>query len=426
MSLTLKVINHQLDGKAAMFASLDVVLPLQDGGKSVSSWLNPKQMVLCHAAINSTVMMWSAAAPPASVSKSIGCQDHNVQVGKADDEAEKSYVCVVPAEHFTKAVLTHQWITARAWMQGSDPRVTIHEPRLGARRMSVMRDVLSHEGRSERTHGRYLLRFTNAGPTQLVRYMEQLPFFLRPLWHTFHATLEFPEKSTEKLSGLTAMRRLDLQLVPSNGQHMPTEIFMTVTVPHRGVVSVFLDVRKEFIQVREFSYACEKGFDVSSAAWMELELPDTGKIPNFTTPCSSDCFVQLLSPRKAPGASGTWRLQFTHGLIVLLPMPDFSMPFNVIALSSTALTFFFGSVFRLTAAGRMPHWLLKKDNPTKSFLARSLRPALGLVVVGSIYGLSILEPSHLLSLRTALPKAASPAVDMLESLRDTVHSLIGS
>merc|ERR1712241_981770 len=149
-----------------------------------------------------------------------------------------------------------------------------------------------------------------------------------------------------------------------------------------------------------------------------------GSIPNFTMPCSSDCFMQMLSPRKALGASGTWRLQFTHGLIVLLPMPDFSMPFNVIALSSTALTFFFGSVFRLTAAGRLPHWLLKKDSPAGG--SRTLRSVLGLVIVGGIYGLSILEPSHVLSLRAALPKAASPAVDLLESLRDTVHDFIGS
>merc|ERR1712151_1478318 len=102
-------------------------------------------------------------------------------------------------------------------------------------------------------------------------------------------------------------------------------------------------------------------------------------------------FVKSLAPPlpwERPRLDSQWRLRFTQGLIVLVPMPDFSMPFNVIALSATALTFFFGSIFRLTAAGRLPHWVLKKDNPTGGFLTRAMRSALGLVVVGSIYGLS--------------------------------------
>ncbi len=38
--------------------------------------------------------------------------------------------------------------------------------------------------------------------------------------------------------------------------------------------------------------------------------------------------------------------RFTGGLLVMVPMPDFSMPFNVIALGITVLTLFFGSMFK--------------------------------------------------------------------------------
>merc|ERR1711920_137123 len=91
---------------------------------------------------------------------------------------------------------------------------------------------------------------------------------------------------------------------------------------------------------------------------MEIDLPQVGN-----TSCVDD-FVRSLAlsaPWEPTNLASSWRLRFTQGLLVLVPMPDFSMPFNVIALSSTALTFFFGSIFRLTAAGRHPHWVLKKD-----------------------------------------------------------------
>merc|ERR1712113_884332 len=83
---------------------------------------------------------------------------------------------------------------------------------------------------------------------------------------------------------------------------------------------------------------------------------------------SMDDYIESLGASKEPlglRTQSAWRLRFTEGLIVLLPMPDFSMTFNVIALSSTAVTFFFGSIFRLTGAGHIPHWVLKKDDEPK-------------------------------------------------------------
>merc|ERR1712048_767704 len=116
----------------------------------------------------------------------------------------------------------------------------------------------------------------------------------------------------------------------------------------------------------EFSYACEKGFDVGSAVWVEVD-----------------------SDKPAP--LGLANLRLTHGYIILVPMPDFSMPFNVIVLTSTAVTFFFGSLFRLTAAGRAPHWVLKKDGVQSSRLQRLTRKAL-LALAAGFVGLAFVEP----------------------------------
>jgi len=43
-------------------------------------------------------------------------------------------------------------------------------------------------------------------------------------------------------------------------------------------------------------------------------------------------------------------IHFTEGLIVLIPLPDFSMPFNVLALAFTAITLYFSTIYRFTTS----------------------------------------------------------------------------
>mmetsp|Transcript_53958 Transcript_53958/g.121977 ORF Transcript_53958/g.121977 Transcript_53958/m.121977 type:complete len:350 (+) Transcript_53958:2-1051(+) len=303
----------------------------------------------------------------------------------------------------------------------------------GQNGLTVMRDLLSQEGRSERTHGRYLLRFTNGlGPKRRLRFMDQLPFFIQPLWHTFRAAIHGPGGTVEELSGAEAMRRLNLRLVASDGQRSPTEVYLEADVPAGFTVSVFLDVLKRFIQLREFSYAAEKGFDVSSAAWMEMELREEGAargaagLVSAALGAPAGDFVGSLVPLSADAASGVaaWKLRFTEGLIVLLPMPDFSMPFNVIALSSTAVTFFFGSIFRLTAAGRLPHWVMKKDLDLGSRSSLRKRLLLASLLAG-LAALTQVEPARLQELRRALHPSAGPLVDLLEFTKQSLDEALG-
>merc|ERR1719263_387324 len=112
-----------------------------------------------------------------------------------------------------------------------------------------------------------------------------------------------------------------------------------------------------------------------------------------------DDFVTSLAPTRVGDMStrgAGWRLRFTEGLLVLVPMPDFSMPFNVVALSATALTFFFGSIFRLTAAGRLPHWVLKKENvePGRRWI-KSLWRALLIGALAGFYYLAQCAPKDI-------------------------------
>ncbi|VDN28233.1 unnamed protein product [Gongylonema pulchrum] len=50
---------------------------------------------------------------------------------------------------------------------------------------------------------------------------------------------------------------------------------------------------------------------------------------------------------------------YGESLLILLPVPDFSMPFNVICLVCTAIAMLFGPVHTLTTKTMIP--LLEKD-----------------------------------------------------------------
>merc|ERR1712192_206326 len=108
------------------------------------------------------------------------------------------------------------------------------------------------------------------------------------------------------------------------------------------------------------------------------------------------------------------------GYIVMVPMPDFSMPFNVIALSVTAVTFWFGSIFRLTASGRVPHWVLKKGElPPDKPLKKAMKFLFLAVLLGGFVSLKYVSLEQLNDAKNALPAdVAAPIGDILVSLKD--------
>ncbi|CAJ1368830.1 unnamed protein product, partial [Effrenium voratum] len=117
--------------------------------------------------------------------------------------------------------------------------------------------------------------------------------------------------SQVELLGGEALRRLGVQFTASDGVRSPTDFSLSVDLPTGSSVSVFLDVLKNFINFREFSYACEKGFDVGGAVWLDAELGASGAV-------GTGDFVSL-GPTLSQSAP--WRLHFTEGMLVMVPMP---------------------------------------------------------------------------------------------------------
>ncbi|CAE7623163.1 Pigt [Symbiodinium sp. CCMP2456] len=407
--LSLSLVTTRDELSTVISASLDVVLPSssEDRAASLPDWLKSfteRQVDHCPAAASSEIALWSPGDVPEIIQR---LAESRVQPAGPGFRGQVSV--------FPTRVLSQVENMAQLFMGFPE------EARTTSKGLRVMRDMLSQEGRSERTHGRYLLRLSNHGTGRHVRFLDQLPFFIRPLWHTIRAVWR-SDNSDEvlELAGADALRHLALTFTASDGLRSPTDLSLTVDLSPGSSVSVFLDVLKNFIPFREFSYACEKGFDVAGAVWLDADLDVAGSGAvgsNIIAPLGPS-----LGQEAQPGRN--WRLHFTEGMLVMVPMPDFSMPFNVIALSSTAVTFFFGSVFRITAAGRQAHWCTESGSKK-----RALHPVqvLILCIIAGAVALNAVTPEQLAQFRAVLPEAGGYGPEFfgyVVAAKDKVDSIL--
>jgi len=82
-----------------------------------------------------------------------------------------------------------------------------------------------------------------------------------------------------------------------------------------------MDVTKAFLRYTEHPPDAQRGWDLPPAVFVPI--------------------------RGDKGGSDELERMYTAILLVELATPDFSMPYNVIIMSSTLITFIFGSVFNL-------------------------------------------------------------------------------
>lgn len=95
--------------------------------------------------------------------------------------------------------------------------------------------------------------------------------------------------------------------------HRPTLMETSLTLPANSTTQLHMAFQKNFIAYTEHPPDAERGWDLPPAV---ISLADGGRI-------------------------------YTKNLLIDLPTPDFSMPYNVIIMSSTVVALFFGSVFNL-------------------------------------------------------------------------------
>ncbi|EME50174.1 hypothetical protein DOTSEDRAFT_50287 [Dothistroma septosporum NZE10] len=148
---------------------------------------------------------------------------------------------------------------------------------------------------------------TNPAPyAQKVVFLESLPWFLRPYMHTL------------KISGATTEK---MYYRPAIDRQKGTHLELLLDVPAHSMVELTYDFEKAILRYTEYPPDANRGFDIPPA------------------------IIRVLPKDGEQDRQGNYLR--TTSLLLPLPTPDFSMPYNVIILTSTVIALGFGSIFNL-------------------------------------------------------------------------------
>lgn len=155
-------------------------------------------------------------------------------------------------------------------------------------------------------------------PVTLI-YFESLPWFMR----IYLSTMHLEKKHTQNSSNITLSDVLKTtHYIPAVDRVSPTHLEYKITIPANTTLAISYQFDKSLLQFAEYPPDANHGFEIESAV------------------------ITVISP-------ATYQLR-TATLLLLLSTPDFSMPYNVIILTSTVMGLIFGTLFNLLVKKMLP------------------------------------------------------------------------
>jgi phosphatidylinositol glycan class T len=155
---------------------------------------------------------------------------------------------------------------------------------------------------------------TNPSPHSVsLVYLESLPWFMKPYLHTLRASIPGAPAWTNPIK--------ETYYRPAVDRHRGTHLELLLEIPAHSSLTLTYDFEKAILRYTEYPPDANRGFDVAPAV---IRL-----LPSESNPNAPPFFLR------------------TTSLLLPLPTPDFSMPYNVIILTSTVMALGFGNIFNL-------------------------------------------------------------------------------
>ncbi|KAK2873442.1 hypothetical protein FQN49_002365 [Arthroderma sp. PD_2] len=175
---------------------------------------------------------------------------------------------------------------------------------------------------------------TNPSKTDTVDfvYFETLPWFMRPFLHTMKTQLSHHSGPSAEVPPSDIIKNVFYR--PAIDRRRGTQLELVLSVPPASTVTLIYEFEKAILRYTEYPPDANRGFNVAPA------------------------IVRVLSSNHQVLRSSPVYLRTTN-LLLPLPTPDFSMPYNVIILTSTVIALAFGNIFnviirRFVAAEEVP------------------------------------------------------------------------
>ena len=143
---------------------------------------------------------------------------------------------------------------------------------------------------------------------------------MKPYLHTLAARLSTSSISNPEIIKETFYR-------PALDRRRGTQLELLISVPADSTVILTYDFDKAILRYTEYPPDANRGFDVAPAV-IRL-LPASGNASEPLVDGQAEVYIR------------------TSSLLLPLPTPDFSMPYNVIILTSTVMALAFGMIFNL-------------------------------------------------------------------------------
>ncbi len=150
-------------------------------------------------------------------------------------------------------------------------------------------------------------RNVHASRTITVSHLEVVPYYMR----VFASTLAIMCASTRR------PHAADVVLSPAVSRGLPSQIEVTVAVGPASTVVMDFEFERDLLRYTDFPFDPNRGFDLAGAHVTYLDGEAVGTV-------------------------------VTPKLLLTMPTPDFTMPYNVITITSTLIVLFYGTFFNLT------------------------------------------------------------------------------
>ncbi|ODA80845.1 hypothetical protein RJ55_03805 [Drechmeria coniospora] len=181
-------------------------------------------------------------------------------------------------------------------------------------------------------HGGVQTILTNPGDGEVeFVYMESLPWFMRIYLHTLSTRISSTGVGQAADNSSAIIKEIYYR--PALDRTRGTQLELVMRIPPSCTVFLTYDFEKAILRYTEYPPDANRGFDVAAAV------------------------ITTRAPRRGLSLR-------TTSLLLYLPTPDFSMPYNVIIFTSTTIALTFGGLYnilvrRLVGADEAPAPLLK-------------------------------------------------------------------
>lgn len=198
--------------------------------------------------------------------------------------------------------------------------------------------------------GKIVIQVINAHWSSLnIIVLENIPWFVPIYLHTLKLEI-----------GNKIVKPKTLKYFPGVQRKQPYHLEVGVTIPARSTLQISIEFDYIFLRWQEYPPDAHHGQYVPSAiisTMLPMALNYTG------LPIEASFYAESFN---ATRPSYFLRIH-TEALLINLPTPDFSMPYNVICLACTVVALAFGPLHNMTTKQLR---LQKKDDAKKSFIIK--------------------------------------------------------